>query len=399
MNTPRHRTAAALLALAASACGAARDAHRAPEDAAGQRWSLVEELRIGSADDPETSLTRVSGLAIGPQGHIYVAQRQDEQIRAYDRDGRFVRAFGGKGNGPGEFTHLFAIGLLADTVYAVNAQPARLSFFTLEGEHIETTLLAAPPADDYGALVPFKLFPDGTGVATRFFTPEAVASGRVRMVPTLRIGRTGRILGTLFQIPAERTGVRIPLGSSVLSLHQPFPDHPLAVSTADGRRMAIVERGSAPAGAADADFRITMTTLSHDTLYSRSYRYSPVPIPAEVVDRVVSRLVAGPGRMLGGPLEAERTIRAALDAPASYPPVTAALFADDGNLWLRREDRDGAEEQLWEVHGPDGDPVAVVRMPARIAVHLIHQDVVWGVEHDELDVPYVVAYRIERGGR
>src|SRR5690606_11402369 len=247
MNAPRLRAAAVLLALAASACGAARDAHRAPEDAAGQRWSLVEELRIGSADDPETSLTRVSGLAIGPQGHIYVAQRQDEQIRAYDRDGRFVRAFGGKGNGPGEFTHLFAIGLLADTVYAVNAQPARLSFFTLEG----------------------------------------VASGRVRTVPTLRIDRTGRILGTLFQIPAERTGVRIPLGSSVLSLHQPFPDHPLAVSTADGRRMAIVERGSAPAGAAEASFRITMTTLSHDTLYSRSYRYSPIPIPAEVVDRVV----------------------------------------------------------------------------------------------------------------
>ena len=53
MNTPRHRTAAALLALAASACGAARDAHRAPEDAAGQRWSLVEELRIGSVDDPD----------------------------------------------------------------------------------------------------------------------------------------------------------------------------------------------------------------------------------------------------------------------------------------------------------------------------------------------------------
>jgi len=35
-------------------------------------------------------------------------------------------------------------------------------------------------------------------------------------------------------------------------------------------------------------------------------------------------------------------------------------------------------------------------MPARIAVHLVHQDVVWGVELDELDVPYVVAYRIER---
>lgn len=324
MNTPRHRTAAALLALAASACGAAGDAgdtpgdaNRPPEDAAAQRWSLVEELRIGSADDPETSLTHVSGLAIGPQGHIYVAQRQDEQIRVYDRDGRFVRASGGKGNGPGEFTHLFATGLLADTVYAVNAQPARLSFFTLEGEHIETTLLAAPPADDYGALVPFKLFPDGTGIASRFFMPEAVASGRVRTVPTLRIDRTGRILGTLFQIPAERTGVRIPLGSTVLALHQPFPDHPLAVFTAGGCRMAIVERESAPAGAAEASFRITMTTLSHDTLYSRSYRYTPIPIPAEVVDRVVSRLIAGPGRRLGGPLEAERKIREALDAPAS----------------------------------------------------------------------------------
>ncbi len=142
-----------------------------------QSWSVVEELRIGSVDDPETSLTRVNGLAIGPQGHVYIAQPQDGQIRIYDRDGRFIRAFGGRGNGPGEFTRLLAIGLLADTVYALNIDPARVSLFTLEGEHIKTTLLAAPPADDYGILVPFMLFPDGTGVASRAFTPEAVASG------------------------------------------------------------------------------------------------------------------------------------------------------------------------------------------------------------------------------
>ena len=271
--------------------------------------------------------------------------------------------------------------------------------FTLEGEHIETRLLAPPPADDYGLLQPFMLFPDGTGVATRGLISDAVASGRIRMVPTLRIDRTGRILDTLFQFPAERTGVKIVLGSGVMSTGHPFPDYPLTVFTADGRRMAIIERQAAPAGVEEASFRVTVTTLSHDTLYSRSYRYSPVPIPAEVVDRVVDRLVAGAGGMLGGPLEAERKIREALDAPASYPPVTTALFADDGSLWLRREARDGAEDQLWEVYDPDGEPVAAVRMPARITVHLIHQGVVWGVELDELDVPYVVAYRIERGGR
>ncbi len=219
------------------------------------------------------------------------------------------------------------------------------------------------------------------------------------MVPTLRIDRTGRILGKLFEFPAERTRVRILLPNGEIGMPQPFPDYPLAAFTEDGRRMAIIERQTAPAGVAEASFRVTVTTLSHDTLYSRSYRYSPVPIPAEVFDRVVSRMVAGAGGMLGGPLEAERKIRGALDAPASYPPVTAALFADDGSLWLRREARDGAEDQLWEVHDLDGEPVAAVRMPPRITVHLVQQGVVWGVALDELDVPYVVAYRIERGGR
>ena len=76
-------------------------------------------------------------------------------------------------------------------------------------------------------------------------------------------------------------------------------------------------------------------------------------------------------------------------------PVTAARFADDGTLWIRREDSEAAV-QTWELHDPRGAVRAVVTLPKGLDVKLINEDFLWGVETDELDVPYVVRYRLQR---
>ncbi len=55
--------------------------------------------------------------------------------------------------------------------------------------------------------------------------------------------------------------------------------------------------------------------------------------------------------------------------------------------------KDGPE---WLVLDPSGEPAATVVTPAALRVLAITRDRVWGVESDELDVDYIVGYRIVR---
>lgn len=70
----------------------------------------------------------------------------------------------------------------------------------------------------------------------------------------------------------------------------------------------------------------------------------------------------------------------------------------DGTTWLRREDAGGGTVK-WLVLDAAGSPLAEVGAPAGLTILEARRDLVWGVEHDELDVPYVVRYRVRGGPR
>ena len=67
-------------------------------------WWLEEELRIGVMDGESPELFGdVGSLTADRNGTIYVADFQSAEITVFDSDGDFVRRFGRRGEGPGEF--------------------------------------------------------------------------------------------------------------------------------------------------------------------------------------------------------------------------------------------------------------------------------------------------------
>lgn len=69
-------------------------------------WQLSQEpiLVIGALEGPEEySLFRVAWTGILSDGSIAVLNAGSHQLRIYDRTGRFLRAWGRQGEGPGEF--------------------------------------------------------------------------------------------------------------------------------------------------------------------------------------------------------------------------------------------------------------------------------------------------------
>jgi len=67
-------------------------------------WWLEEELRIGvlQGESPEL-FGDVGSLTADRNGAIYIADFQSAEIRVFDADGGFLRRFGRRGEGPGEF--------------------------------------------------------------------------------------------------------------------------------------------------------------------------------------------------------------------------------------------------------------------------------------------------------
>src|SRR5688500_8692279 len=73
--------------------------------AKGKEWRVAERplLDIGKAEaEPQYELSQVRGMLRLADGTIVVANQQNE-LRYYDKTGKYIRTAGRKGDGPGEF--------------------------------------------------------------------------------------------------------------------------------------------------------------------------------------------------------------------------------------------------------------------------------------------------------
>ena len=87
--------------------------------------SAQPRVTIGVAEGEEAyELYRVFGAARLSDGRIVLVNQGTQQIRFYDREGRFLSAAGRAGGGPGEFRNAFHLWILpGDTIAAGNYRP------------------------------------------------------------------------------------------------------------------------------------------------------------------------------------------------------------------------------------------------------------------------------------
>lgn len=363
----------------------------------GVEWTATEDLRIGSVDDSESAIARVGSLAVDSGGRIYVSQPVDGTIRVFDAEGNHVGTFGRPGDGPGEFRQVSQIGIFADTLYASDGTAGRVTLFSLDGRVLGTLPLIPHGLDeDWLPLAPMRLGPGGMALALPGFLPvlrDPTADYRWLL---LHIDRSGEIVDTAALVvqPSERSIVlRSPFGPQMMP--QPLRVPVLPLISADGSRVGIA-RGGGTTGRNATTFGVTVLSSIRDTVWSRSYAYEPIPISPSIVDSTVAATVGRLNReVFPDRADAERQIRQGMSLPNDLAPVSGGVFADDGDLWLRREEVPG-QDQRWTVLDSVGAPVARITLPRGLSVEVVRSSTLWGVETDELGVPYVVRYTITR---
>jgi len=97
-------------------------------------------LRVGETMGAlEYTFGFVADVAFGPDSTIYVLDGMNAEVRVFDLDGKHLRTFGRKGQGPGEFQLPNRLAV-SDEYVRVNDPPqGRIVWFTLDGQHVETS--------------------------------------------------------------------------------------------------------------------------------------------------------------------------------------------------------------------------------------------------------------------
>ncbi|MGH7461063.1 MAG: 6-bladed beta-propeller [Longimicrobiales bacterium] len=94
-------------------------------------------LSIGALDDPRYAFSQIEGISVGPDGHIFVLQHQDANIRVYDSTGVFVRLIGRRGMGPGEFSLPTKMWWSAGSFWVADGNLLRATRFDRNGTALE----------------------------------------------------------------------------------------------------------------------------------------------------------------------------------------------------------------------------------------------------------------------
>jgi hypothetical protein len=254
-------------------------------------WTIVPDLRIGDLHRPDYTLTRISDVAIGDDGSIFVGQPDERMIRVYDREGRFARSIGREGGGPGEFRSVDTLIITQRGLLALDKSQRRLTLFTLTGRPVTSWGI---PSHQYGdnlwGTAPRTVLADGSLPVVPAHRPQPGKDSR--LLPLLQFDSTVAFQRTLAWLEYGGSSVRVQVDRLISYMRQPVSSHTLWSTIHDRSGIVLVDR-TFPTSRAPGTFKVVRINLEGDTIGSRQYRVPARRIPRAAIADSLRILVDG----------------------------------------------------------------------------------------------------------
>jgi hypothetical protein len=339
---------------------------------------ITGEGTDGPAPYQVTSAVRLS------DGRVAVASNGGGEILIYRADGGFDRRAGRRGDGPGEFRTLFALGLLpGDSLAVWDALAGRLSVFAADGSFSRAISPRAggllPRAMGWTESGELVLGVPGGGAPPASDAP-AVSRGSIELRIVGRDGSSARSLG---RFPgAEMAGIRNASGGTLVR-PLPFGRQTLAVVMGDRIYVASGDGYEVAEYGRDGVERLIRTDRA------------PLPVHKRDIEDYRRSLIVLGGEGSAQLRRDEQRLLAGIRYPRTMPPI-ADLAADaNGRLWVKEGSRPGdVEPEMWTVFAPSGEAMGTVRVPRNLRVTQIGRDWLLGIAIDADRLEHVRLYRL-----
>ncbi len=391
---PAVLTMAAVLHLA---CGT--DAGQLPEPVAGWgRARVEEELRIGVDEGPvEYMMGKVTDVAVGGDGSIFVAEVLPALLRMYDAEGNFVRQVGATGQGPGEYGQIMGIEMLPDgrlVLWDIDNQ--RLNYYDAAGEFVGAV---AAEAGLHASRV-LNVDSHGNVLLTAMDRGDPARSSTSRRV-LMRISPDGQVLEML-KLPDEEPQE----GGFVFASAEGFLPN-FTIST----RNAWSPLGYVVSGRND---NYVLHLIEGGEVTGEIHgSYEPVPIVGEEREQWEAWTRYNEGR--SAPTGFVNAPPMKFHEVPEYKPAFKEIYVgSDGLIWVQRyveaarreagSEAEGdrppfrwREPPVFDVFEPGGRLLGSVALPPGTYVHARRGKVLWASQADDQDVIRVLRLRVATG--
>ncbi len=355
---------------------------------AGAGWRIGTDpiLTIGEVSgDLDYILERVSHALRLEDGTIVVADRGPKQLRLFDAAGVFLRNLGRSGEGPGEFAMLSEVWARGDTILASDSFQSRVSVFGRGGDVLETIRVEVAQGRG-GYRSPHTQFADA---AILVLNPP---SGGVRLgdgdvIPGAvwrldRYSRAGRFMNEIVYVqesPRWEHGITgLPPG-----LYLPF-SLGLPLFAASGNHVYAAEGTEAG-----------IQRWKSDGELSHVFRWSVQERRVSRDDRRRWREANSAAPQGYNPAAWARYVQE-IPFPERMPLFQRLLADAEGNVWAERFSPSWEEDTAWYVFNDEGVWLGEVAAPPGLHIFEIGADHVLGLRRDELGVPFVVLFALDR---
>ena len=362
---------------------------RAANAPAVPRLGLQPLVRLGSVDALGASLSSVA--AIEPQDSLVLVLESDPpRVAVFDRGGTWLRDIGGPGDGPGELRRPTHLGRRGDTIWVGDPAGGRLELFRSDGSSAGSFRWSVPPDSMEEPAVPTALFADGLV----FAAPRGLMREWVRYRSYDAVTPGGEVQRRLYRAVVSPTDVfsaARAVRGGVVGRH-PLEVSPLVAEMPDGSGIVVIERP--PAEESDSSAFRVLVVGSDGVVRSDAWiPYMPTSAEGwlEQYLQHFEQELAAAGAVDRELLDIMRTH---LAERRFYPPVTAVVGGTDGSIWVRREVPMGADSVQWQVVSSSGELEGAVTVASGLEVLRASRKEVWGVERNELDVPFVLGSRV-----
>ncbi len=300
----------------------------APPKGVPAKLVLKEDFSLGESGQEEEMFSQITAAVLDDEGNIYILDREENKVVAFDKGGKHLRTFGKKGQGPGEMNGPVGIHITPDKELLIeDGLNQRLGFFSLDGKFLRNISTAKALG-----LAGIVIDSQGNMIA------QHVVLDNNKLTRVLK--KFDKELNALFTIasfdfPNIMAGKIDPF--SFLTFYEMGKDDSILLSNPE-------------------EYEIKVLNFDGEVIKRILKEHEPVKITEEDKQEILARLPAE-----------SAAIKDRIEFQKNFPPYRGFSLDDEGRLFVRTFAKGKTKDEfLWDVFDAEGKYIARIPLKGEI---------------------------------